>query len=60
MKTDSPVLKRLGPIPFWRGESRCLDALAELYAKAATAARSQLLGQPVGQRDRDGKRKSRE
>jgi len=38
MKIDSPVLKRLGPIPFWRGERRCIDALEEMYRRAREAA----------------------
>ena len=28
---QSSILKRLGPIPFWRGSARCVDALARLY-----------------------------
>lgn len=42
MKITSPVLKRLGPVPFWRGERRCLDELAAIYAKAAAAAQAAL------------------
>jgi len=38
MKIETPILKRLGPIPFWRGEKRCLDALEEIYRKAAEKA----------------------
>jgi len=38
MKTESPVLKRLGPVPFWRGERRCLEALGEMYRRAQEAA----------------------
>jgi len=38
MKIESPVLKRLGPVPFWRGERRCLDALEEMYRRAQEAA----------------------
>lgn len=34
MKIESAVLKRLGPIPFWRGEKKCLDALNRIYRKA--------------------------
>lgn len=32
------VLKLLGPIPRWRGETRSLDALGEMYKKAAEKA----------------------
>jgi len=28
----------LGPVPFWRGERRCLDALEEMYRRAQEAA----------------------
>lgn len=38
MKIESPVLKRLGPIPFWRGEKKCLEELNRIYKKAAEAA----------------------
>ena len=32
------ILKRLGPIPFWRGHTRCVDALSKIYERAARAA----------------------
>lgn len=38
MKTDIPILKRLGPVPFWRGQVKCLDELARIYRKAMAAA----------------------
>lgn len=44
MKIESSVLKRLGPVPFWRGERRCLDALDEIYRRAQEAARRALQG----------------
>jgi uncharacterized Zn finger protein len=31
----APLLRRLGPLPFWRGEERFLDALQTVYARAA-------------------------
>jgi uncharacterized Zn finger protein len=31
----APLLRRLGPLPFWRGEVRFLDALRVVYARAA-------------------------
>ena len=40
MKIETPVLKRLGPIPFWRGSVKCLDELERIYRKARTAAES--------------------
>ena len=46
MKVETPILKRLGPVPFWRGQVKCLDALERIYRKAAEAARAALAGQP--------------
>ena len=34
MKIETETLKRLGPVPFWRGEKRCLDELERIYKKA--------------------------
>ena len=42
MKIESAVLKRLGPIPFWRGERKCLDELNRIYRKAAAFASDRL------------------
>lgn len=42
MKIETPVLKRLGPVPFWRGEEKCLDALENAYRKAMESARQRL------------------
>lgn len=39
MKTESAVLRRLGPVPFWRGERKCLDVLGEIYSRAMDSAR---------------------
>jgi hypothetical protein len=44
MKIDTPVLKRLGPVPFWRGESRCLDSLEVIYKRAMNTADAMLGG----------------
>ena len=38
MKIESAVLKRLGPIPFWRGEKKCQDELNRIYRKAKAFA----------------------
>ena len=40
MKIESPVLKRLGPVPFWRGSSKCLDELQRMYRRAVESAES--------------------
>jgi len=39
MKIETPILKRLGPVPFWRGQVKCLDELQRIYTKAIEAAR---------------------
>ena len=38
--TDPPVLKRLGPVPFWRGEQKCLTVLEPIYRRAMESARA--------------------
>jgi len=42
MKIETPVLRRLGPVPFWRGEKRCFDALEEIYRKVCAGATERL------------------
>ncbi len=42
MKIETPLLKRLGPVPLWRGEQKCLDSLESLYREAVTWAQGQL------------------
>lgn len=42
MKISSPILQRLGSIPFWRGEQRCLDALDKIYRLATERAQKTL------------------
>lgn len=42
MKIESAVLKRLGPVPFWRGEAKCLDELEKIYRRATEGARKAL------------------
>ena len=39
MKIETPILRRLGPVPFWRGEQKCLDELERIYRRAAAHAR---------------------
>ena len=34
MRSDPPVLRRLGPVPFWRGEQKCLSVLEPIYRRA--------------------------
>lgn len=34
----APLLKRLGPVPFWRGHARCVEALGKIYERVRTVA----------------------
>lgn len=38
MKIETPILMRLGPIPFWRGREKCLDTLEDVYRRARERA----------------------
>ncbi len=38
MKIENAILRRLGPIPFWRGEKKCLVELDRIYRRAREAA----------------------
>jgi len=38
MRSDPPVLRRLGPVPFWRGEQKCLSVLEPIYRRAMESA----------------------
>ena len=38
MKIETPILKRLGPVPFWRGCGKCLDSLERIYRRAIERA----------------------
>ena len=38
MKIETPLLKKLGPVPFWRGGEKCLDSLEMMYRRAAERA----------------------
>ena len=38
LEEPAPLLKRLGPVPFWRGDRRCLDALGRIYKRARPVA----------------------
>jgi len=56
MKIETPALKRLGPVPFWRGGDKCLDSLETVYRRAMDKA-SRLLAS-AGRIDVEGKKKS--
>ena len=46
MKIETPILKWLGPVPFWRGQVKCLDELQRIYTKAIEAAHGLATRQP--------------
>ena len=45
--SPAALLKRLGPIPMWRGEERCMDALGRVYERAKPAAEAAARGESV-------------
>ena len=42
MKIETPILKRLGPVPFWRGSVKCLAELNRIYRQAKAFAEQRL------------------
>lgn len=44
MKIEVKTVRRLGPVPFWRGEKRVQEQLEEVYRKAIEKAKSALDG----------------
>ncbi len=54
-KDDFPVLERLGPVPFWRGETRCMPELKAIYRKARDAALVRLRAEAA--KSADGRKK---
>ena len=43
MKIETPILRRLGPVPFWRGCTKCLDELERIYRRARAAASARIV-----------------
>lgn len=41
------LLKRLGPVPFWRGTVRCLDALGKIYGRQNAVAQTAAEGRSI-------------
>jgi hypothetical protein len=56
MKIDTPILKRLGPVPFWRGAVKCLDELERIYRRAHEFAEEKLGYDPAGGRNKSKKK----
>lgn len=53
--TCAPLIYRLGPLPFWRGQERFTDTLEHLYARAATRGWSVWTGEALDLRREDEK-----
>jgi len=53
--TQAPLIYRLGPLPFWRGQERFTDTLEHLYARAATRGWTVWTGEPLDLRREDEK-----
>jgi len=43
----APLMQRLGPLPFWRGEERFLDVMRIIYTRAATRGWVIWSGEPL-------------
>jgi len=43
----APFLHRLGAIPFWRGERRCVDSLAKIYSRVRPVALEAAQGRSI-------------
>jgi len=48
MRNEPAVLRRLGPVPFWRGERKCIDMLSEMYRRAMESAQTRLAAAGAG------------
>ena len=53
--TPAPLIHRLGPLPFWRGQERFTDTLEHLYARAATRGWTVWTGESLDLRREDEK-----
>lgn len=53
--TQAPLIYRLGPLPFWRGQERFVDTLEHLYARAATRGWSVWTGEMLDLRREEEK-----
>lgn len=53
--TSAPLIHRLGPLPFWRGQERFTDTLEHLYARASTRGWTVWTGEPLDLRREDEK-----
>ncbi len=47
LSDPAPLITRLGPVPFWRGESRCVDALRRIAGRVRAVAQSAAKGESI-------------
>lgn len=53
--TKAPLIHRLGALPFWRGQDRFVDALEQLYDRAALRGWRVWIGEPLDVRREEEK-----
>jgi len=53
--TPAPLIHRLGPVPFWRGQEHFTDTLEHLYARASARGWTVWTGEPLDLRREDEK-----
>jgi len=51
----APLIHRLGPLPFWRGQERFIDTLEHLYTRAASRGWAVWAGEPIDLRREEEK-----
>lgn len=56
---SAPILRRLGPFPFWRGEDDLVEALEPLYSAVAAIAAAALVGERRSAKESEENRPSR-
>ena len=47
MDEPAPLLRRLGPVPYWRGTARCVESLAKIAGRVQPVARAAATGSPI-------------
>ena len=51
LNSSLSTIRRLGPIPFWRGTARCMDALARIYGRCQPVAADAANGKSIDLRN---------
>ncbi len=47
LNSSLSTLRRLGPVPFWRGTARCVDALTRIYSRCQPVATDAAAGKSI-------------